>query len=564
MTDILFQPLGNPTAAGVDLEHIADIDPRLTRTNYFDGRLLKAEDLTRDQIYLDERLREVGRVLGGGVVNGLKLSFNRYNGLLTLNPGKAVTAAGRVLELGTDLIVNLGNRALIAQLNDGGYRRLNRALYAVVLRYAEVATDIAEVFPTDLGAQRAAQYARITEAVQMGLVPLRMPLAQQNDLQIRARLMRACFDDPQAGGLIPEDAVALGVLAIQDDTPQWLDAELLRHPLRAEPGAGDLQADLGRQYESLLTEVLTSRRAGGLTGDFAAADYFSLLPPAGSVPKEAIDPVIGRQGYFPENYQVAIAPVRMSDVDLIKAESMALPPIDLARGEPVDIVVLAPLSNQEYGQFARQLETAFDPGNRRLPQLDLLRLKLYPVTLDLDTSAWTNIWSRVEAAQLFYVRRPTRAAETGISAIVLARGAVLPASVPPAASPADAGSLLEDDNAIFLRRLSIDKLAAQRPPVDDDGKKALTDLKTEFAGDSAAAAGLVVGCLNLLLRIDTHYDAVVWQTLLTLADAKKLDDFLQELSASDATAPLGGRVATLGAGFGLDNALLARWKALDA
>ena len=61
MSDILFQPLGDPMAAGESLESIADIDPRMTRTHYFDGRLLTAEDLERDQVYLDQRLRRWAR-----------------------------------------------------------------------------------------------------------------------------------------------------------------------------------------------------------------------------------------------------------------------------------------------------------------------------------------------------------------------------------------------------------------------------------------------------------------------------------------------------------------------
>ena len=107
MTEILFQPLGNPLAASRPMEKIADIDSRLTRTHYFDGRLLTAEDLERDQIYLDERLREAGKVLGEGVASGLELSFDRYSGLLTLEAGYGVTRHGRILQLDEQLTVNV-------------------------------------------------------------------------------------------------------------------------------------------------------------------------------------------------------------------------------------------------------------------------------------------------------------------------------------------------------------------------------------------------------------------------------------------------------------------------
>ena len=564
MSEILFQPLGNPTAAGEGLSTIADIDPRLTRTHYFDGRLLTAEDLTRDQIYLDQRLRELGRVLGSGIMSGLELSFDRFTGLLTLQPGQALTPAGRVLELGSQLIVNLGDRALISQLNDGNYRRFNRALYAVVLRYADVATDIAEVFPKDLGARRGSEYALITESVQLGLVPLPIPLPQQSALQIRARLMRELLGNEQLLGLLPEDAVGLGVLAIQNDTPQWLDAELLRQPMRAEPALGDLQSDLARQYELLLADILSARRSGGLNGDFHAADYFSLLPPVGTLPKEALDPVNGRQGYFPENYQVAIAPIRQSDVALIQTESLKLPPIDLTSGEPLDLVVLVPLSNLDYGHYAAQLERNIDPLNRRLPQIDLLKLKLYPVrpvhALDTDAAAWSGIWDRLGDTPPFYLRRPTRAAETAVSGIVLALGSTVPEPAVGETGPADSGGMIQDADSQFLSRLNLTTLSGLRPPVNAEGDTALAAL-TAAHGGSANRVQLIAG---ILLRIEREYDALSWPTLLALANADQLTPFLQGLVDAAPATNTPATVVAVGTELNLDANLLNQWSSLVA
>lgn len=587
MSDILFQPLGSPTPAGASLDHLADIDPRLTRTHYFDGRLLTAEDLTRDQIYLDQRLRELGRILGSGVMAGLALSFDRFTGLLTLQPGQGLTALGRVLELGTPLTVNLGDRALIATLNDGKYRSLNRALYAVVLRHVDVATDMAEVFPRDLGAQRGSQYAIITESLQLGLVPLPLPLPQQSPLQIRARLMRELLGNSQYSSLIPEDSVALGVLAIQNDTPQWLDAELLRQPVRTEPGIGDLQQDLARQYENLLTDVLADRASRSLTGDFHASDYFSLLPPVGTLPKDAIDPANGRQGFFPEHYQVHIAPIRQSDVELIRAESLGLPPLDLGNGEPVDILVLAPLSNRDYGHWAAQLEREFDTSTRLLPQPDLLRLKLYPRhVIDDDKTTWTQIWNRIGPTQAFYVRRPTRAAETGISAIVLALGTSLPPAPPPVTeetgsgggtggggslpgpgtgdapvidspsfSPADGGGLVQDENTVFLNQMNLKTLAELRPASAGTSSDALEKLLDKYGNDAA----IVRDAAAILIRIERQYDSLIWPTLLTLADKGTLSDFRKGLLEIEESVNTAKWIAHIGADVGLDTTLLSQW-----
>ncbi|OQW74056.1 MAG: hypothetical protein BVN35_11195 [Proteobacteria bacterium ST_bin11] len=561
MSEILFQPLGNPIAAGLALDQVADIDPRLTRSHYFDGRLLTAEDLTRDQIYLDQRLRELGRVLGSGIVAGLALSFDRFTGLLTLEPGLAMTPAGRVLELGSRLIVNLRDRALISGLNEGNFSNLNRGLYAVVLRYVDVGTDIAEVFPKDLSAKRGFQFAMITESVQMGLVPLPIPLPQQSPLQIRARLMRELLGDDQLHGLLPEDAVALGLVAIQEGAPQWLDAQLLRHPLRAEAGIDSLQSDLSRQYEALLADILVNRRSGGLTGDFHASDYFSLLPPVGSLPKEAVDPVNGRQGYFPENYQVAIAPLRQSDVEQIRAESLALPAIDLSNGEPVDIVVLVPLSNLDYGHYAAQLERNFDPNKRLLPQLDLLRLKLYPVrpvhALDTDQAAWQAIWDRFGSNAPFYVRRPSRAAETSISGIVLALGTSLPAPPEVVGGPADGCGLIDDEDSVFLKRVNYSMLAELRAPADDAGRAALAVLVESFS-----ESALVAASQRILLLVERQYDRVIWQTLQQLAAANNLDAFLAALRAKPANQTTRELVVAGGAALGLENGLIGQWTAL--
>lgn len=552
MNDIVFQPLGDYSLNSESLSAVADIDPRLTRTHYFDGRLLTAEDLTRDQTYLDQRLRELGRVLGSGVMGGLELTLDKS--VLTLRPGQALTPAGRVLELGKQLQLNLADSTLRKQLNSGKHNYLNRSLYAVVLRQVEVGTEVAEVFPQDLGSRRDSQYSVSTECVQLALVPLGLALASQSHLQIRARLMREFYGNDSFDNLIPEDAVALGVLAVEENTAKWLDSELLRRPLRTEPSLGDWQADLSRQYEKLLTDVLVSR--GNQRNDFHAADYFSLLPPVGTLPRDAIDPASGRQGYFPEHYQVAIAPVRQSDVELIRAESLDLPPINLLSQEPVDIMVLVPLSNLDFGHYAARLERGYDPGLRRLPQIDLMRLKLYPThVIDTDKSAWTDIMSRLGDSKPFYVRRPSRAAETAISGIVLALGTEVPEPGAIELGPADNGGLVQDENTVFLNRLNLKTLAELRPPQTGDSSTAFEKLLDNFGKDAA----LVQQCAGILLRIERQYDSLVWQTLLQLADARRLEDFLKGLLQSDADATTPKAVVNVGGELGLDSNLLNQW-----
>ncbi|AGA33790.1 hypothetical protein TVNIR_2134 [Thioalkalivibrio nitratireducens DSM 14787] len=556
-----FLPLGSAVPAGRELERVADIDARLTRTHYFDGRLLTAEDLIRDQVYLDQRLREVGQTLGSGVVRGLEVSLSA--GMLDVSPGLAVSSAGRVLQLDRRLSLHLDDRALIARLNAGRHGRLERGLYAVTLHYAEVRTDVAEVFPRDLGARAEVQHDRVNEGVQLALTPLPQPLPQQSQLHLRALLMREYLGGA-AAGVVPEDAVALGVLAVAGDRPLWLDGELLRQPLRPPHAPNALQSDLARLYEALLRDVLRERRITSPGAEFAADQYFKLLPPVGSLPKAAIDPSAGRQSYFPESFQVWVAPVRVSDLELVRQESLRLEPIDLGHDQAVDIIVLAPLANRDYGRFARALERS--PADAaRLPFTDPLMLRIYPMRpvheLDTDRVTWEAIWDRVGDDRLIYVRRPLRVAETALSGIVLAQGTAPPPEPDDGQSPADGVRLLRDEDSILLNRINLGWLASLRPPGGRAAETALRALIHDHGDDAVTIQAM----LAILLRVERRYDGVIWQTLRQLADDGRVPAFRERLVEAQASGETtADAVARLAGEFGFGAALVRSWRAVEA
>ena len=551
MTEILFQPLGNPLAASRPMEKIADIDSRLTRTHYFDGRLLTAEDLERDQVYLDERLREAGKILGEGVAQGLELSFDRYSGVLTLTAGFGITRLGRIVQLDTSLTVNVTDSALISQMNKGRYRHFNRGLYAVVLNYVEVATDLAEVFPTDLASKRGSDYAAVTEGVQLGLVPLPIALTQQDELRARASLQRTLQDNELADSMIPGDSLPLGVLAIRNDAPQWLDSDLLRHPPRREATSFNSLEDLYRQYNALFADVMSHRHSGAMSLDFAASDYFSLMPAAGRMPKAAVDAERGVQSFFPDHYNVHIAPVRMAEAELLLEESLPLPAIDLSSKEIADIMILVPLSNYNYGRLAAQLERRNDVPERRLKAIDPLRLSIYPRPapheIDTDADVWREIFNANDNEAVLYVRRPVRAAETIVSGIVLANGLDLPSSVDgsdtsannsnttvnvadseltPAGdvvSPVDSGGTVVDEGKIFLNFFNLYSASEFRSPKSEPELEAFKMLAEKFGKDAEATQDF----MWLLMRIGPWFDPILWRTLAHLTR----NGMLKELSS---------------------------------
>lgn len=415
------------------LSSTAHLDPKLSRTHYYDGRLLKASDLTRDQFYLDERLNEVGRVLGQGVVRGLQVKLNPDGGL-DIQAGLAIAPSGRVLELEQKIErLNLTDDALINSRNPN-HRALAAGLYALVIRYAQKGVGSAEVFPKDLESKRGFYFNAYEEGVEFALQKLAQPLPSEQlqqmlsdefSLYARAQLVRPLLvNNPGQPVGLDENSVALGLLAVERGVPRWFDQGLLRRPFRSAQAQNYLQIDLYNHYDELLRALLEQRQPLPNRDQFLAARYFSVLPPVGAIPKGALDPVNGYQHFFPAGYEVSISPLREDDVAAVVQQSMALEPIDLQRDRDVDIMIAVVLDDLDFAFVARQLQHLNSDKKDFVhpPHLDeffLGNASLNSAASD-NPSLWKNMWEKTR--RVFYVRRPIRVAETQVSAIVLATG----------------------------------------------------------------------------------------------------------------------------------------------
>ena len=362
---------------------------------------------------------------------------------LTVGPGIGVTRIGRALTVEAQgLEADLGDRATLQALNRDLPRQLSTGLYALVLLHNEMGVGSAEVFPRDLGEARRSNDDSVADAVQLALVPLPIPLPHGDGLAARAILARALTAGRRFESLLPDDSLALGVLGVRQDVPVWFDPALMRNPRRPGDPLGSGQADLARHYEALFADVWAERLATGLTTPYAAREYFHLLPPAGSAPKQSFDPVNGTQSFFPEQVEVRIAPVREDERETLIRESLLLDPLDLDREEAASVMVLVSLPPADFAELGQALvhgpvldKAAFVKAERieqrlRVSGIEPLRLRLFarpPVhRLDSDADTWSKIWDRIGPEDLFFVRRPHSASATGISAVVLASGFGVP------------------------------------------------------------------------------------------------------------------------------------------
>ncbi len=150
----------------------------LRRVNYFQGRLLSADDFSAEQEYHREKSRLHNRRLhGSGVASGLTVSLSggTSRAAITVKSGVGIDATGNELELDAECSVPIGVKA--------------RA-FRVVLRYVERPVEPIPSFDTGNDAD-ATGYARIEEDCDLVLVPDDPPRRRDDAELSLARYVRS-------------------------------------------------------------------------------------------------------------------------------------------------------------------------------------------------------------------------------------------------------------------------------------------------------------------------------------------------------------------------------------
>lgn len=128
---------------------------RLHRLNYFDGRLLTAEDFRDEQAYLLVRARRHNRhVHGWGVISGLDVRVT--GNFVEVSPGAAIDCAGNELVVENGVALSMPPQA----------RRL-----VALLRYVEHGVDPLPALQADPAAGEGTQFSRIEEGCELHLDP---------------------------------------------------------------------------------------------------------------------------------------------------------------------------------------------------------------------------------------------------------------------------------------------------------------------------------------------------------------------------------------------------------
>lgn len=303
--------------------------------NFFNGRLLTGQDLSREQAARRQSEARIGLGLGSGTVFGLDVrrapaDVDDPLPGVTIAAGMAVNAAGEVLRLNASETVRLSRIARPGPTGPLGFGDCTQALsgtylageglYLLTLAPASIATGRAAsngLGGTAVACNTDAEIA----AVQFRLLEIRPQLYSDLDLaapDFRNRIAYRCF----GAGVLPDwgNALLAGgarrddlLVAMADyglsphDVPlalvgftgtsdfALLDADAVQRPL-ARPdsgGAGSFLASLAAPRRIATGHAMLQQFArhladltgpSGATGTLTARESFAFLPPVGVLP----------------------------------------------------------------------------------------------------------------------------------------------------------------------------------------------------------------------------------------------------------------------------------------
>lgn len=393
----MFDPTRGPAREVLDKKQLSPLiasgavitDDRRLRSLYFDGRFLNAQALVRDQNYFLTRQADLMQAAGFGVVQGLMVTPADLNVAsaasysITLAQGHGITPNGGLVSLPEDQTINVADLAQIEKLDAAfGLRstpqessRNLSGLFVVGLRPVEYTANPVPAYPTSLNGARTSD-GTIVEATAITLIPYADINAVTDFQKRRSRVEREIFVEG-ATQRLPNDVLPLAMIALNRQVVEWVDPFLVRreigtesHPILslgiAPQGLRDAHI---LQYRQRLQEILAQNRPG----NFPVTKYFSVLPPVGEIPYEAVNTDNWTQSYFPSDIDVELSLIPEDEIAALVAEGLTLPLIDLQLNanalKSTSVLILIPVSRSKFRDLQTQLSSPVNTaGANALPE----------------------------------------------------------------------------------------------------------------------------------------------------------------------------------------------------
>jgi hypothetical protein len=552
------------------------LDKERERSHYFDGKLLKAQDLLRDQNYLDARLRQAGRAFGAGIIEGLEASLQ--DGWVSVKPGSGITPSGLVLELkGHTLRAPVNDAALRQAINKGKYAYLNSGLYLVLLSWHEqTSNEIAEVYPRKASVQPQAQPDSYQQGVKLELMPLQKDVAVNDELLARAQLADEFLQYGAEFPGMPANSLAVALIAVRNNRPLWLDNSLVRRDYRVEREAYAKRLRHREQYQDLLQDLVRRRH---LNQSFELNRYFNKVPAMGCLPRSFVDADAQSFNGFPDHYQIDLVPVRADDISFLMAQTAHLPPIDLRSRKSENIQILVPLNETDYEALVAALESEPESNTaltmsdnissnsiREISNISFasnarlnlaqpfermlssrINRRLLLTNLLPSRSAWQKAFDSISSPTgLYYMR------EFQLASIQAPQVLTISAGFPQAVQP----EIPTDNNPTPsptptpVPEPTIEDIITARGSINEESKTAIEKLLPLIKKQQKVFS-------RLFQVMDNSYDRLFWRAMVAVQPADKfLEQFTTEMVNGSRPWELIDKIAL---DFGLTKAEMKRW-----
>lgn len=371
-----FDPTGNRAtlseAQAADLSRLGVLamDPNRTLPLWFDGRYLTARDLNRQQNYMLARHATLGRAIGHGVIEGLKVTLQdagdaSTQSRLTIAPGQGIAFDGAHIILPEEMVLNLADLAVQAALNarlglsetPSAPSHSRSGLYVLSLRAVEYTANQTTAYPTHVTGERTSHMGDRVEAVAATLTPYTAFDVSLDSAEARAAAAQRIFGSGAIDG-VPGHALPLAMLSLRYGVVEWIDTHLVRRELVASRrdflglglDAQQLRLAHYRQYRDALSDVMKIYADNALPARFPAEQHFRILPAAGPLPADTIDAAGQAQVFFPGEVEVELSLIPEDELPALIEESFELPPIDLtlpvADRDTLSVMVVAPIPRE--------------------------------------------------------------------------------------------------------------------------------------------------------------------------------------------------------------------------
>ncbi|HEU4325848.1 MAG TPA: hypothetical protein VFS21_22100 [Roseiflexaceae bacterium] len=364
------------------------------RLNLYTGRSLSADALETEQNDRAGRMTAQGQLRSPGVVSGLEIELERgpdgdlAGAWLHVGAGYGIADSGEDVALPAALRIPLGQLpvagftlegiATLARLRDEGLLGDTLPVAVLVLRPALLATvgdlesrdpcdndesddafediqladaALVELFPWPLSLALPPRPAGVIPA---DSTPAQQEAARDATLRWRNALAYAAFEAdaalappallPWAGRGVPIGLVGFG----PDWQPLFVDRASVARAGGKPARRSSLQPERGSPFlwqarMEQLAEQLTDPQMLALDAP-TAGRLFRRLPPAGIIPRDAVDlaGAAARNRFFPPSFGVDAVPIPLEQLDLALEASAALDPFDTQTTDYVRVLVPVP------------------------------------------------------------------------------------------------------------------------------------------------------------------------------------------------------------------------------